>query len=93
MVHEEIPKVSASARDTIRGHVKVSVRVTVDRSGNVVGETLEHPGPSNYFNRLASQAARKWKFSEASNEGTRQWLLHFEFGREGTAVHAVRARS
>jgi TonB family protein len=93
VIHEEIPKVPQRARDTIHGRVKVAVRVTVDRSGNVVRDTFENAGPSKYFNHLASQAARKWKFTSADNEGSREWLLRFEFGRDGTTVHATRARS
>jgi TonB family protein len=93
VIHEEIPKVPQSARATIRGRVKVAVRVTVDRSGTVVRDTFENAGPSKYFNHLASQAARKWKFVSADNEGSREWLLRFEFGRDGTTVHATRARS
>ncbi|MFL6602245.1 MAG: protein kinase domain-containing protein [Steroidobacteraceae bacterium] len=93
VVHEEIPEVPQSARETIRGRVKVAVRVTVDRSGNVVRDKFENAGPSRYFSRLASEAARKWKFTSADNEGSREWLLRFEFGRDGTTVHAVRARS
>jgi len=41
VVHEEIPAVSRGARDSIRGQIKVAVRVTVDRAGNVVAENLE----------------------------------------------------
>jgi TonB family protein len=92
VIHEEIPKVPQSARQTIHGHVKVAVRVTVDKSGNVVRDRFENAGPSRYFNRLASEAARKWKFT-ADNEGSREWLLRFEFGRDGTSVHATRSRS
>ena len=94
VLHEEIPKVPQSARATIRGRIKVAVRVTVDRSGNVVRDTFENAGPSKYFNRLASEAARKWKFASADNESAREWLLRFEFGRDGTTVHATaRSRS
>jgi TonB family protein len=94
VLHEEIPKVPQSARATIRGRVKVAVRVTVDRSGNVVRDTFENAGPSKYFNRLASEAARKWKFASADDERSREWLLRFEFGRDGTTVHATpRSRS
>jgi TonB family protein len=93
VIHEEIPKVPQSARETIHGRVKVAVRVTVDRSGNVVRDTFENAGPSKYFNRLASQAARKWKFASTDSEGSREWLLRFEFGRDGTTVHATRSRS
>jgi TonB family protein len=92
VIHEEIPKVPKSARATIHGHVKVAVRVSVDRSGNVVRDRFENAGPSRYFNHLASEAARKWKFA-ADNEDSREWLLRFEFGRDGTTVHATRSRS
>ncbi len=93
VVHEEIPKASESARQTIHGHVKVIVRVAVDRSGKVVRDTFDDPSSSKYFNRLASEAARKWRFASSDNEGVREWLLRFEFGREGTTVHATRSRS
>jgi TonB family protein len=92
-VHEEIPNIPLSARGTIRGHVKVGVRVTVDNSGRVVHDSLDNPGPSKYFNRVATEAARKWRFAAADDRGSREWLLRFEFGREGTSVHAVGPRS
>jgi len=88
--HEEIPDVPRHARATIRGLIKVAVRVTVDRSGNVVDETLENPGPSKYFARLATQAARKWKFAPADDQDSRRWLLRFEFSRGGATGHAAR---
>jgi outer membrane biosynthesis protein TonB len=92
VIHEEIPEVSRQARDTIRGHIKISVRVTVDSSGNVVSELLESRGPSYYFARLAAESARKWKFVPA-DEGSRKWLLRFEFTRDGVSGHAVTSRS
>jgi outer membrane biosynthesis protein TonB len=57
--------------------------VTVDRSGNVVGEKLVSSGSSRYFARLASDAAAKWKFAPAVKQGSREWLLWFEFTRGG----------
>jgi TonB family protein len=89
VVHEEIPNVPRSALATIHGHVRVAVRVTVDPSGNVVNDSLDHAGPSRYFARVASQAARKWKFAPASDTSNRQWLVHFEFSRTGTTAHAT----
>jgi len=89
VLHEEIPNVSARSRETIHGHVKVTVRVTVDKSGAVVSDVLENPGPSKYFARLAGEAASKWKFVPADRQGTRQWLVRFEFSRDGTKAHAV----
>jgi TonB family protein len=89
VVHEEIPNVSLRSRETIHGHVKVTVRVTVDKSGAVVSDVLENPGPSKYFARLAGEAASKWKFVPADREATRQWLVRFEFSRDGTKAQAV----
>jgi serine/threonine-protein kinase len=89
VVHEEMPHASRGALATIHGHVRVAVRVTVDAAGNVVNDTLADPGPSRYFARVASQAARQWKFSPAPGKASRQWLVHFEFSRTGTAAHAV----
>jgi TonB family protein len=93
VLHAEIPAVPRSALETIHGHVRVTVRVTVDSSGNVVGDTLENPGPSRYFARLASQASRKWKFAPAAGHSSRYGLLRFEFSRSGTTASAVPPRS
>jgi TonB family protein len=83
VLHQAIPEVPRHARDSIRGRIKVMVRVTVDRSGNVVGEKLVSSGSSRYFARLASDAAAKWKFAPAVKQGSREWLLWFEFTRGG----------
>jgi TonB family protein len=91
VLHEEIPDISRHARSTIRGHIKIAVRVTVDRSGNVVGEALENPGPSRYFARQATSAARKWKFAPADNQDSRKWLLRFDFSRGGATGYADHA--
>ena len=88
VIHEEIPEISRHARDSIRGHIKIAVRVTVDSSGNVVNEVLETRGPSYYFARLATEAARKWKFVPADQD-SRKWLLRFEFARDGVTGHAT----
>ena len=89
VLHREIPEVPRRARASIRGHIKVTVRVTVDRAGNVVRETLQNPGSSRYFARLASAAAAKWKFAPAGDQASRVWLLYFEFARSGTTGQAA----
>jgi TonB family protein len=93
VLHEEIPVVPRRNRETIRGHIKVWVRVTVDSSGKVVDETVEKRGPSTYFARLATEAARKWKFVPTGNHDSRKWLLQFEFTRSGASGHATTPRS
>jgi TonB family protein len=84
-----LPQVSTSARNSIRGHVRVSVKVAVDASGNVVESSLESPGPSKYFARLAREAAGRWKFSPAQLKGRpvpSKWILQFAFSSSGTEV-------
>jgi hypothetical protein len=66
--------------------------VLVDPSGNVVGEFLENPGPSRYFARIAGDAAGEWKFAPADTQGSRVWLLRFEFTRGGATVDATAAQ-
>jgi TonB family protein len=88
VLHQEIPEVSHHARESIRGRIKVTVRVTVDRSGNVIGQKLLNSGSSKYFARLASGAAGKWKFAPTDKQGSRAWLLQFEFTRGGVVGHA-----
>jgi TonB family protein len=90
VLHQVLPDVPRKARETIRGKVKVSVRVRVAPSGNVVGATLVSPGPSQYFADLALQAARRWKFVPAKADGREiAWVLRFEFGRAATKAGAV----
>ena len=84
-----LPDVLDRARKTIRGAVKVRVKVDVDRSGNVEGAELESRGPSKYFAREALQAAQLWKFTppKAAGKGVlSSWTLQFEFTRDGTTV-------
>lgn len=89
VLHQEIPALSRGTRDSIRGQIKVAVLVTVDRAGNVIGETVENRGSSKYFARLGLEAAKKWRFAPADSQDSRQWLLQFEFSRSGAAGQAV----
>ena len=88
ILHEVVPSVPQSARDTIQGTVKVNVLVGVDPAGKVAQAKFESTGPSKYFARLAMQAAQAWKFTPSENN-RREWLLRFEFQRSGTRVHPV----
>jgi TonB family protein len=93
VLHQVLPDVPRKARDTIRGKVKVEVRVRVDPSGNVAGAKLDSPGPSRYFAQLALKAARRWKFRprivNARNVPT-EWILRFQFEKAGTTAVSVR---
>jgi TonB family protein len=92
VLHEEAPDVPPGALQTIQGHIKFAVRVTVDRSGTVVHATLAGHSPSRYFTRVAIETARKWKFFAADTQDSRQWLLRFEFTRGGATAQASATR-
>jgi TonB family protein len=87
--NEVLPTVPRSASETIRGTVRVSVRVIVDESGNVVAATSENPGPSRYFERLSLQAAKQWTFAPADTRGQRLMLVKFNYTRSGTTAKAL----
>ncbi len=87
-VNEVIPDAPRSALETIRGTVRVSVRVIVGKDGAVVAATPDDPGPSRYFARLAIEAARKWTFTPSDSEEQRVMLLRFNFRRSGTTARA-----
>jgi TonB family protein len=92
VLHQEIPDLSRSSRESIRGVINIAVRVIVDRSGNVVAATLDDRASSKYLARTALDAAKKWKFAPAADQASRVWLLHFNFARAGTTADAVAAR-
>jgi TonB family protein len=82
-----MPDVSQKALETIRGKVRVSVKVNVDASGKVTNAAFEAPGPSKYFADAAIHAAKNWTFAPPSSNGEKvpsEWLLRFEFAPAGT---------
>ncbi len=85
-----LPQVPTRALATIRGTVRVRVKVDVDPQGNVTGAELDRAGPSRYFARLALEAAREWKFQPTAAGARRQWLLSFGFAPSGTKAVAAR---
>ena len=91
MLHQEMPDIPQAIHEKIRGHIGVTVRVLVDRSGAVVGQFMENPGPSRYFARQAAEAAGKWEFVPVDNVGSRVWLLRFEFTRDSATVRVSNA--
>jgi len=84
-----LPDVPPRAKRTIRGHVRVSVRVIVEQDGAVFAALAEQRGPSRYFERLAIDAAKKWTFPAAEAPAQRLMLVKFDFTRDGTTAQAV----
>jgi len=91
-LHEVIPEVPWSARRTIRGHIKVWVRIIVNPDGSVFAAVPDRTGPSRYFQRLALDAAKKWTFPPADGASQRIMQLHFDFSRDGATARAVTVR-
>lgn len=87
-INEVIPDIPRSARQTIRGTIIVSVRVSIGKEGTVLDATTVVRGPSRYFERLAVEAARKWTFTPTSRDEQRTKLLTFTFTRAGTKGRA-----
>jgi serine/threonine protein kinase len=89
VLDQVLPEVPDKALNTIRGVVRVSVRVHVDAAGNVSQAELEAPGPSRYFADLALKAAGKWVFGSPDLEGKSvpsEWLIHFDFAQSGVVA-------
>jgi len=88
-LHEVIPDVPLKARRTIRGHIKVWVRVIVDHDGSVFAAVVDRAGQSSYFQRLAVEAAKQWIFPPADTASRRLIQVRFDFSRDGTTGRAV----
>lgn len=87
-----MPAVTDAANRTIQGKVDVAVRVNVSASGAVENARLDSGGHSRYFTEKALDAARKWRFKPAQQDGNAVpsvWTLRFQFRRSGPEVHAA----
>ncbi|HEY4841720.1 MAG TPA: TonB family protein [Terriglobales bacterium] len=93
IVHRVMPEISPSARSTIRGTIKIGVRVDVDAAGNVTSARIASGGGSKYFSRVALEAAREWKFSPSPDAaGARAWKLQFTLSRSRMEASAARVK-
>jgi serine/threonine-protein kinase len=95
VAHQVLPEVPQSARNTITGTIKVNVQVEVDASGKVTSAKLTHPGPSEYFARLALKAAQQWEFAPPAADGApaaSAWVIQFRFKRGSTQASAQRMK-
>jgi eukaryotic-like serine/threonine-protein kinase len=89
VLHQVMPDIKSSARNTINGTVKVRIKVAVGTDGKVSHATLSTRGPSTYFAKQSLEAARRWSFAAPIRDGVPQaseWTLRFEFRRGGTQV-------
>lgn len=89
VISQVIPDVSRNALNTISGTIRVSIRVVVAKDGTVVAATADEPGPSRYFERLATEAARKWTFGPSDSPDRRVKLVRFYFKRAGVTARVA----
>jgi len=87
-ITEVIPDVPQSALNTIRGTIRVIVRVNVDKEGKVLDATVQEQGASRYFARLALETSRKWTFAPSTSQDQRVMQLRFYFKRSGVTARA-----
>jgi TonB family protein len=90
---QPMPEVTAQARSTIRGRVRLNVRVDVDPAGAVTEAKIEGSGGSRYFSDLALKTVRQWKFEPVKVNGSetgQRWRVRFEFLKTGTKVQRQR---
>ncbi len=87
VVHQVLPEVLPRAQRSIRGTVRVGIKVSVNQSGEVTDAVIESSGPSRYFADLALQAARQWKFAAGGNVAG-NWVLRFDFTTDGVKASA-----
>ncbi len=84
VVERVIPQIPAEALHSIRGKIRIQVRVNVDEAGRVSEARLKSPGPSRYFAGKALEAARGWKFKPPVENGQpvrSQWIVQFTLNR------------
>jgi TonB family protein len=86
VLNQVLPEVSAKSRRTIRGTLRIVVKVKVDASGTVT-EAEPASSPSKFFGEAAAQAAKQWDFAPAKVAGQAvpsEWLVRFDFTQADT---------
>lgn len=66
VLRKVLPEVSEKSRATIRGTVRINVRVRLNPDGTVSSAELANPAPSQFFANLALKAAHQWQFTQPS---------------------------
>jgi TonB family protein len=86
--YQVVPEISARAKETIQGTVRVFVKLQVDASGNVSNAELTN-GSNRFFGEQAVNVSRRWTFTAPQVDGQNaasEWLLRYEFSRGTTKV-------
>jgi TonB family protein len=95
VLHKVLPEVSAKARSTIYGTVRINVRVQLNPDGSVSSAELNSPAASPFFANLALKAARQWQFAPPSSSPSgssssgppASAVLRFDFTQSSTTAY------
>ncbi len=93
VLHQVMPELSQSAKNTISGTIRIGVLVDVDSSGKVKAARFKSAGPSRYFAGKTLAAAQQWQFSPPQSNGeptASTWLLQFRLRRSGVEASSQR---
>ena len=93
VVHQVMPDLSQSARNTIHGTIKISIVVDVGPTGKVIAARFKSAGPSRYFSGKTMAAAEQWQFAPPQENGepaASTWLLQFRLRRGGVEASPQR---
>ncbi len=88
-VQKFIPDVPQRARRTIRGNVKVSVRVIVEQDGTVFAALSRTTRPQPLLRAPRGRRRQEVDLPARGQHGQRLMLVKFAFNREGTTAEAV----
>jgi len=92
VARRSLPNPSKAAIYGTRMPVHVTVRVSVDRNGDVAHAEYVSPGEGGYFARISKRAALSWKFTPPMRKGralSSTWTLRFDFTRTNTHATAT----
>jgi TonB family protein len=93
VLHQVMPDIPQSAKNTISGTIKITARVEVDASGKVTSAKLKSAGPSKYFAGKVLKASEDWQFAPPQSAGqptSSAWLLHYQLKRSGVQASSER---
>ena len=93
VLRKVLPEVSEKSRSTIRGTVRINVRVQINPDGTVSTAELANPAPSQFFAAAALKAARQWQFAAPSSSATSganpSALIRFDFTPTSTSSAVI----
>jgi len=90
VLRKVLPEVSERSRSTIRGTVRINVRVQLTADGAVSSAELASPASSQFFADLALKAARQWQFAKPSSSTPSEAssaVIRFDFTPTATSAY------